>query len=140
MTVSRPRPTFGKTSAMSGGVYVALLTALLLLSPQTARVLAQVLAQNGVPLPAHVVRVLDALPTEPTRDISRRDDEAVAKVVAETIVSVEPAPETVAVRALQVVPVRASFAALPPALRFASRQVTPRPILPGRSSPRAPPA
>ncbi|MBC8142143.1 MAG: hypothetical protein H7Y38_11960 [Armatimonadetes bacterium] len=140
MTVLGSRPHYsGKVSAVSGGIYVALLTALLLLSPHTARAVAQVLTQNGVALPAHVVRVLDALPVEPVRDALRREEESVREAVAETVTPTEPAPETGAVRATSTVPVHAPLTACPSAPRSALRQAVVRPALPGRFSPRAPP-
>lgn len=80
---------------MSTAVLAALLSALLLLSPGTARAVAHVLAENGVTLPANVVRVLDALPSDPTRDTVRRDDETVCAATSEADATLEDEPDPV---------------------------------------------
>ena len=129
------QPHTGKSPVVSTGVLAALLTALLLLSPGTARAVAQVLTQNGVALPAHVVRVLDALPAESVRDAVRKDDETVAVVASDTADRHDPAP--VAAMALP--------AEVPPAYSPSERTGQGRKRwfhgaeLPRDSSPRAPP-
>lgn len=96
MYVSRGRQHYicNRGQVLSASVLAALLSALLLLSPGTARAVAHVLAENGVTLPANVVRVLDALPSDPTRDTLRREEDEVGIVVAEadTILDDEPEP------------------------------------------------
>ena len=96
MTVSgHGQPHTAKGQAFSTGTLAALLTALLILSPTTARAVAQVLAQNGVALPAQVVRVLEALPTETVRDTVRRDDEPIVIAPVADVDSVEDEPVAV---------------------------------------------
>ena len=139
MTILRRRPSTGGKHAVGGNIYIALLTVLLLLSPHTARAIAQVLTQNGITLPAHVVRVLDALPVESVRDAVRREDDAATEITPTgNAVHHEPAPETVAAGAVSALPSLPASAPLPTPY-FAARHVVLRSHLPGRRSPRAPP-
>lgn len=123
----------GKAHAIGSNVYIALLTALLLLSPPAARAVAQVLTQNGVALPAHVVRVLDALP------LDAKNDEAIAETNAASETTHEPAPEAVAVAVVPVSAPTVPVFAPAPLPRFVATNVILPSRVPGRRSPRAPP-
>ncbi len=144
MYVFRGRQSNKKgAQAISATVLAALLSALLLLSPGTARAVASVLVENGVALPASVVRVLDALPAEPVRDALRREDEnALVCTPSEATQSDEPKPTT----ASFVLPEPAPVVTGPAFYRFPtcrqahiSKQNVPRHRFPASRSPRAPP-
>ncbi|MBC7807440.1 MAG: hypothetical protein H7145_14980 [Akkermansiaceae bacterium] len=98
MYVSRGRQhyIYNRGQVLSASVFAALLSALLLLSPGTARAVAHVLAENGVPLPANVARVLDALPADPARDTLRRDDETACATASESEATPENEPKPAA--------------------------------------------
>lgn len=110
MYVSRGRQhyIYNRGQVLSASVLAALLSALLLLSPGTARAVAHVLAENGVTLPANVIRVLDALPTDPTRDTLRRDEEEVGIVVIETDTTLEDEPEPTSLEWVMSLPIPAT--------------------------------